>query len=132
MASDCSTPRRWCARASSTTGMAANWCFSTIPKRMPVSVLDFLLEVLGELLVALGGDDRQGVDVESPQAFSLLVDAEPQAASDGLAAFALGAHFAEGANLEDVRVVPALAQGRVGEDELQLASRSSAASPCPA
>ncbi len=82
--------------------------------------LDLLLEVLGELLVALGGDDGQRVDVEAAQPFALLVDAQPQAAPDGLAAFPLGAHLAEGANLEDVRVVPALAQRRVGEDELQL------------
>ena len=94
-------------------------------------VLDLLLEVLGELLVAFGGDDRERVDVEAAQAFALLVHAQTQAAADGLPALALGAHLAEGANLEDVRVVPALAQGGVGEDELQLASRSSAASPCP-
>ena len=81
--------------------------------------LDFLLEVLGKLLIALGGDDRQRVHVESAQALALLVHAEPQAAPDGLAALALGAHFAQGANLEDVRVVPALLERRVGEDELQ-------------
>ena len=81
--------------------------------------LDLLLEVLGELLVALGGDDGERVDLEAAQALALLVDAETQAAADGLAALALGAHLAQGANLEDVRVVPALAQGGVGEDELQ-------------
>ena len=94
-------------------------------------VLDLLLQVLGELLVALGGDDRERVDVEAAQALALLVDAQTQAAADRLAALALGAHLAQRANLEDVRVVPAFAQGGVGEDELQLASRSSAASPCP-
>ena len=112
--------------------MAANWCFSTMPKRMPVSVFDLLLEVLGKLLIALGGDDRERVHVESTQPIPLLVHAEPQAASDGLAAFTLRAHFAEGANLEDVRVVPAFLERRVGEDELQLASRNSATSPSSA
>ena len=82
--------------------------------------LDFLLQILGELLVAFRGDDGERVDVEAPQPFALLVDAQAQAAADGLAALALGAHLAQGANLEDVRVVPAFAQGRVGEDELQL------------
>ena len=91
-----------------------------MPKRMPVSLLDLLLEVLGELLVAFGGDDGERVDVEAPEAFALLVHAETQAAPDRLPALALGAHLADGANLEDVRVVPALAQGGVGEDELQL------------
>ena len=95
-------------------------------------VLDLLLEVLGELLVAFGGDDGQRVDVEAAQALALLVDAETQAAADGLAALALGAHLAQGANLEDVRVVPALAQGGVGEDELQRRLEARAASPCPA
>ena len=52
--------------------------------------LDLLLEVLGELLVALGGDDGQRVDLEAAQALALLVDAEAQAAADGLAALALG------------------------------------------
>src|SRR6185312_8403602 len=60
------------------------------------------------------------VDVEAPQAFTLLVDAETQAAADRLAALALAAHLADGAKLEDVRVVPALAQGGVRKDELQL------------
>ena len=82
-------------------------------------VLDLLLQVLGELLVALGGDDGQRVDLEAAQALAVLVDAEAQAAADGLAALALGAHLAQGADLEDVGVVPALPQGGVGEDELQ-------------
>ena len=83
-------------------------------------LLDLLLKVLGELLVALRGDDRQRVDVKAAQPFALLVHAKPQAAADRLAALPFGAHLAQGADLEDVRVVPALAQRRVGEDELQL------------
>ena len=40
-------------------------------------LLDLLLEVGGEFLVALGGDDGQGVDVEPPDAVAGLVDAQP-------------------------------------------------------
>jgi len=82
-------------------------------------VFDLLLEVLSELLIALSGHHGERVHVKPAQAFALLVHAEPQAAPDGLAALALGAHLAQGADLEDVRVVPAFAQRRVGEDELQ-------------
>ena len=52
-------------------------------------------------------------------ALPLLVDAQAQAPAQGLASLALAAHLAQCANLEDVGVVPALLQGRVGEDELQ-------------
>ena len=82
-------------------------------------VLDLLLQVLGELLVALGGDHGQRVDLEAAQALAVLVHAQAQAAADGLAALALGPHVAQGANLEDVRIVPAFAQRGVGEDELE-------------
>ena len=76
--------------------------------------LDLLLEIFGKLLIALGGDDRQRVHVETAQPIPLLIHAEPQAAPDGLPALSLGAHFAEGANLEDVRVVPALLRAPSG------------------
>ena len=49
----------------------------------------------------------------------MLVHAQAQAASEGLAAFPFAADVAQGANLEDVGIVPALAQGRVREDEFQ-------------
>jgi hypothetical protein len=35
--------------------------------------LDLLLEVLGKLFVAFGGDDRQRVHVEAPQSLPLLI-----------------------------------------------------------
>ena len=77
-------------------------------------LLDLLLQVLGELLVALGGDHGQRVDLEAAQALAVLVHAQAQAAADGLAALALGADVAQRANLEDVRVVPALASAPSG------------------
>ena len=58
--------------------------------------LDFLLQALGELLVALGGDDREDVDLGVPHAVARLVDTEPQAAADGLPALDLGAHLPQG------------------------------------
>ena len=64
------------------------------------------------------------LSLEAPQPLALLVHAEAQSPADGLAAFALGSHFAQGANLKDVGVIPALLQRRMGEDELQAASRS--------
>src|SRR5208282_4764420 len=81
---------------------------------------DLLLQVLGELFVAFGGNDREGVDIEAAQAFALLVDAQAQATADGLPALALGTHLAQSANLKHVRVIPALAQGGVREDEFEL------------
>src|SRR3546814_5032028 len=42
------------------------------------------------------------------------------AATDGLAAFPLRADFTQSANLEHVGIVPALFQGGVGKDELEL------------
>lgn len=71
--------------------------------------LDLLLEVLRELFVALRGDDRERVGVEAAQPLALLVHAQPQTAPDGLPALAFGAHLADGADLEYVRVVPPLA-----------------------
>ena len=81
--------------------------------------LDLLLEFLREPLVTLGRDHGQNVSFEAPQAFPVLVDAETQAASDGLAPLLFGSHLAQCADLKDVRVVPAFAQGRVGKNELQ-------------
>ena len=52
-------------------------------------------------------------------AATVLVDADPEAAADGLAPLALGADVAERADLEDVGVVPSLAESGVGEDELE-------------
>ena len=41
----------------------------------PRILLDFLLQVLGELFVALHRDDRERIDVEAAQALAVLVDA---------------------------------------------------------
>src|SRR3546814_17339018 len=62
----------------------------------------------------------RSVDLEATQPFTLLVDAQAQAATDGLAAFPLRADFTQSANLEHVGIVPALFQGGVGKDALEL------------
>ena len=85
----------------------------------PRFLLDLPLQVLGELLVALAGDDGQGVHLESALPLAGLVDAEAQAPADGLPAFPLRRYVPQGADLEHVGVVPAFAERRMGEDELQ-------------
>ena len=77
------------------------------------------LQLLGELLVALPRHDRQRVDVEAAHTFALTVDAQAQASADRLAPFPLGADVAQHTDLEDVGIVPAFTQGRMGEDELE-------------
>ena len=79
---------------------------------------DFLLQVFSKIFVPFGGDYSQGVYLESTDALSLLVHTEAQAASDGLAAFALGTHFTQCTNLKHIGVVPAFTQRRVRKDEL--------------
>ena len=48
-----------------------------------------------------------------------MIHAEAQATADGLTALLLGGHLPQGADLEDVRIVPALSQGGMGKDEFQ-------------
>src|ERR1017187_103094 len=83
-------------------------------------ILNLLLEFLGKLLVTFGSDDGQRVDLETTQPAAILVHAEAQTASDGLAAFTLAPDNAESADLEHIRVVPAIFQRGVREDNLEL------------
>ncbi len=71
-------------------------------------------------LVALVGDHREDVDFVVEDALALLVDRQAQAAPDLLALLHLGDGLVEGADLEDVGVVPAFFEGGVGEDEADL------------
>ncbi len=72
-------------------------------------IFQLLLQAFGEGLVALAGDDSQGVRIETLYASASLVHAKAQAASDRLPPLAFGAELTQGADLEDVWVVPALA-----------------------
>ena len=64
------------------------------PKPDPGVLLDLLLKVLRELLVALGRNDREGVHVGGADAFAGLVDADAQTSADGLATLAFRTHLA--------------------------------------
>ena len=81
--------------------------------------LDLVLEPLSEAGVAFFGDDGQDVQAFIAPAFALAVDAQTQPPTDGLAALTVAAHLAQHAYLEDVGIVPALAESRVREDEPQ-------------
>ena len=83
-------------------------------------VRDFLLQILGELLVTLHRDDRERVQVMAAQALALLVHAEPEAASDRLPAFPLRADLAQRADLKDIRIVPSLLQRGMRKDEPEV------------
>src|SRR5207253_982928 len=82
-------------------------------------LLDLLLQMLGKFLIAFGGYDRERVHVEAALSVAVLIDAEPQAAADRLPPLALRPHFAQGANLEDVGIVPAFFERRMRKDEFQ-------------
>src|SRR6185312_8413026 len=77
------------------------------------------LQPSGEGVVGLVGDDRQARDLGVVDASAVLVDRQPKPAADLLPARDRGARVRERADLEDVGVVPALAQGGVGEEEAQ-------------
>ena len=47
------------------------------------------LQVFGKLLVALGRNHRQGIDLKATQALTLLIHAQAQATANGLTAPAL-------------------------------------------
>ena len=86
---------------------------------------DVALQRLHKALVALGCHDREGVHLlqlglaQGLQVLTLavLVHAQAQTAPHLLALARLGVRVLEGADLEHVGVVPALAQSRVTEDE---------------
>ena len=85
--------------------------------------LDLGLEGTGEVVVGLVGDDGEDVDALVVGALAVGLDGEAEAAADLLALFDLALGLVECADLEDVGVVPAFAQGRVREDELERGGR---------
>ena len=91
----------------------------TLPKVTPQSSSYSVCKRPGEVLVALVGHDVELVDrfVEHP--LPVLVHRQPQAAADLLPLLHGTAGLVQRANLEDVRVVPAFAQGGMAEDEPQ-------------
>jgi hypothetical protein len=75
------------------------------------------LQTAGEVVVAFVGDNHQLVDVLVKNTLAVLIDGKAQATTDFLSLASGGAALVERANLEDVRVIPALAQRRMAEDE---------------
>ena len=83
-------------------------------------VLVLLLERISELLVRLvrHHSQRRNATIGHTLVAALaLRDRQAQATPKRLAPLRFSTHLAQGADLEDVRVVPALAQGRVAEHE---------------
>ena len=68
-------------------------------------LLDFLLQVLREGLVALGRDDGEGVEVLPADPLARLIDADAKAPADGLATLPLGTQLAKRADLKHIGVV---------------------------
>ena len=85
----------------------------------PGILFNLVLQVLGEVLVALPGDDGERIDFEAAQALTVLIDAKTKAASDRLPPFSLGPDVPQCADLEDIGIVPPLAQCGMREDELE-------------
>ena len=88
------------------------------------NILDIGLKVRNESLVALAGDDGQHIDIVDTvaaglliHAVALLVNAQAQAAAHLLPFSGLAVRVLQGADLEDIGIVPALPEGGVGEDE---------------
>ena len=82
------------------------------------------LQICNEGLVALAGNNRQCVDFMHavPAALhihtvAVLVDAKTQTATDFLPLCGIAVRMLQSADLEHIRVVPTLAQSRVGENE---------------
>ena len=82
------------------------------------------LQALGKAVVALAGNDRQHIDrmdiisqYIGIHALADLIDAQTQAASHLLTLADLAAALFQSTDLKHIRVIPALAQRRVGEDE---------------
>jgi hypothetical protein len=82
--------------------------------------LDFLLQVLGELLIAFRGYDGQRIDRRS-RAIARPSDSRTRRKPRPMVwrRSRSVCHLAQGANLEHVRIIPTLAQRGVGEDEFQ-------------
>ena len=85
--------------------------------------LKLLLKAVGEVVVALVGDNGEHVRLGVVQALAVLVHAQAQAAADLLALCQVVLGLDERANLEYVGVVPAFLERGVAEDERDVLVR---------
>ena len=67
-------------------------------------------QLLGELLITFEGDNSKRIDLEAMQPIAVLVHAQAQAATNSLPALAFGLDIAQGADLENIRVIPTFFQ----------------------
>ena len=86
--------------------------------------LDIRLQVSHKVFVAFAGDYREHINVMYPVTAALgvhtvatLIHAQTQATAHFLTFSGLACSVFQSANLEDIRVVPAFPQGRMGEDK---------------
>src|SRR5438552_10889831 len=89
-------------------------CFAKL-----AAMLRAILQLLREFLETLAGYNGEPIDQRIETSLAAFAHRQTQAASDGLPPLAFRADLAQRANLENIRVVPTLAQSRVAEDESQ-------------
>ena len=82
-------------------------------------MLRAILQLLREFLETLAGYNGEPIDQRIETSLAAFAHRQTQAPSDGLPPLAFRADLAQRANLENIRVVPTLAQSRVAEDESQ-------------
>ena len=86
-----------------------------MPVSCSISFADFL-----QIARSSRGNNRQCVDVIAAQTLPKLINAQAQPAPQCLPTLALAAHIPQSAYLEDIGIIPAFFQRRVGEDKFQL------------
>ena len=84
-------------------------------------LLILLLQGGGKLIIALVRDDREDIHAPIVLALALLIDAQPQPASDFLPLLDYARRLVQRADLKDIRIVPALLECRVRKDVPNLA-----------
>jgi len=87
-------------------------------RKVDLTILTILgLKTGGITFVGLIGDDCENIDIFIEDALTGLVDREAHATTDLLAFLHLGSGLIEGTDLEDIGVIPAFLECRVGKDE---------------
>ena len=107
--------------------LALEVCGGNLGRAVVEDIANAVLQILDEGGVVLAGDDRQAVDAVNIlaqtvriHANQVVVYANAQPASHLLPLLDGALGVPQGANLEDVGVVPALAQGGMGENETDM------------
>ena len=80
-----------------------------------------LLKRCGKFLIALIGHNGQCIDGKSVLPLTILIDTEPKTAPDFLPFLDLALSLVQSTDLENIGVIPAFSQSRVGENEPEFA-----------